>query len=277
MIEGGGKKLSVRHYCRLIGLPRSSYYSQRQPTRSRSGESGLVTMLRQLHKKHRGALGSRGFVKTLKIEGITVGRHRVRRLMKSLELVVRCPKYGHYRRNTKLSNIATNVLNRRFNPTKPDTFWAGDITYIRVGGSWLYLAIVMDLYSRRIVGWAFSRTPDTDLALSALGLAMALRKPSVPPVFHSDQGCQYTADRFVKYLADKDMVQSMSRRGNCWDNAVVERYFRSQKHEWSPEGGYSNHLEAERDVMDFIHHYNHRRCHTASNNLPPAAFEKLAA
>ncbi len=88
---------------------------------------------------------------------------------------------------------------------------------------------------------------------------------------------QYTAERFVKYLAEKKIVQSMSRRGNCWDNAVVERYFRSQKHDWSPENGYQNHFEAERDVMDFIAHYNHRRCHSASNNLPPVTFEQMAA
>ena len=141
----------------------------------------------------------------------------------------------------------------------------------------MYLAIVMDLYSRRVVGWAFSRTADTELSLRALQLGVGIRKPPTGLVFHSDQGCQYTADRFVKYLADHGIVQSMSRRGNCWDNAVVERYFRSLKHDWSPEDGYSNHFEAERDVMDFIAHYNHRRCHTASNNLPPAVFEKRAA
>lgn len=277
MIEGATGKLSVRHLCRVLGIPRSSYYAMRQPRPQRRIEPQLEKKIRLLHKQYRGALGSRGFAKALKTHGFAVGRHRMRSLMKSLGLVRRRAQYAHYRRVTKPSNIAPNVLERRFNPDQPNTFWAGDITYIRVGGSWLYLAIVMDLFSRRIVGWAFSRTADTELSLQALRLAVGLRRPNAELVFHSDQGCQYTADRFVSYLAEKQIVQSMSRRGNCWDNAVVERYFRSQKHDWSPENGYSNHFEAERDVMDFIAHYNHRRCHSASNNLPPAIFENLAA
>lgn len=277
MIEGATKKLSVRRLCCALDIPRSSYYAMRRPRAERSIEPQLEKKIRLLHKEHRGALGSRGFVKALKAQGVQVGRHRMRSLMKSLGLVRRRAQHAHYRRATKPSNIAPNVLERRFDPEHPNTFWAGDITYIRVGGSWLYLAIVMDLFSRRIVGWAFSRTADTELSLQALRLAVGLRRPSSELVFHSDQGCQYTADRFVSYLAEKQIVQSMSRRGNCWDNAVVERYFRSQKHDWSPESGYSNHFEAERDVMDFIAHYNHRRCHSASDNLPPAIFEKLAA
>lgn len=277
MIEGIQGKLSVRHLCRLLGLPRSSYYAKPQPKPGRGIERQLERQIRQLHKEHRGALGSRGFSKALKVEGFLVGRHRMSSLMKRLGLKRRRARYAHYRRATKPANMAPNVLARRFNPVAPNTFWAGDITYIRVGGSWLYLAVVMDLFSRRIVGWAFSRTADTELSLKALQLAVGIRRPSSELIFHSDQGCQYTAERFVSYLAEKQIVQSMSRRGNCWDNAVVERYFKSQKHDWSPENGYQTHFEAERDVMDFIAHYNHRRCHSASKNLPPAAFEKLAA
>ena len=277
MIEGTQGRLSVRHLCCLLGVPRSSYYAQRQPKRPRRIERQLEKKILQLHKEHRGALGSRGFSKALKKQGMEVGRHRMRGLMRSLGLVRRRARYAHYRRATKPSNIAPNVLARRFNPTAPNTFWAGAITYIRVGASWLYLAVVMDLFSRRIVGWAFSRTADAELSLRALQLAVGLRRPASELVFHSDQGCQYTAERFVKYLAEKKIVQSMSRRGNCWDNAVVERYFRSQKHDWSPENGYQNHFEAERDVMDFIAHYNHRRCHSASNHLPPVTFEQMAA
>lgn len=277
MIEGIRTRLSVRRLCRVLGMPRSSYYAQQRPRPVRKTDGQLERRVRRLHKEHRGALGARGLSRALKAEGMAVGRHRMGRLMKALGLVRRCARYAHYRRATKPARTAPNVLERRFNPVLPNTFWAGDITYIRVGGSWLYLAIVMDLYSRRVVGWAFSRTADVELSLRALRLAVALRKPPSTLVFHSDQGCQYTADRFVAYLADKEIVQSMSRRGNCWDNAVVERYFRTQKHDWSPENGYLNHLEAERDVMDFIAHYNHRRCHSASNNLPPAIYEQQAA
>jgi putative transposase len=277
MIEGAFATLSVRHLCRLLGMPRSSYYAQQQPKPRRRIERQLERRIRQLHKEHRGALGARGFSRALKAQGIVVGRHRMGGLMKDMGLVRRSARYAHYRRATKPSNVAPNVLQRRFDPQQPNTYWAGDITYIRVGGSWLYLAIVMDLFSRRIVGWAFSRTADVELSLRALRLAVGLRRPPSELVFHSDQGCQYTAERFVSYLAEKQIVQSMSRRGNCWDNAVVERYFKTQKHDWSPENGYMNHFEAERDVMDFIAHYNHRRCHSASNNLPPAIYERQAA
>ncbi|WP_414868185.1 IS3 family transposase [Pseudomonas sp. IT-194MI4] len=164
--------------------------------------------------------------------------------------------------------VAPNILDRRFIPSRPDTLWAGDITYIREGNSWLYLAVVMDLFSRRIVGWACSRTADAELSAKAPRLAVLLR-----PV----ESAQYTADRFAPCLAENRIVQSMSRRGNCWDNAVVERYFRTLKHDWIPENGYQNYFEAEKDVMGFISHYNHRRCHSASNHLPPALFEEQAA
>jgi putative transposase len=277
MIEGLKGQLSVRHLCKLLDVPRSSVYARRTRRPARRVGRHLENVIRRLNSEFRGALGTRGFARELKKEGITMGRHRMRGLIKSLELDRRRKRFSHYRRATKPSATADNILARRFNVQRPNTFWAGDITYIRVGASWLYLAVVLDLFSRRIVGWAFSRTPDTELSLKALKLAVGMRRPGPELIFHSDQGCQYTAERFVAYLAENRIVQSMSRRGNCWDNAVVERYFKTLKHDWSPENGYGNHFEAERDVMDFIAHYNHRRCHSVSNNLPPATFEKLAA
>ena len=277
MIDGVRGKMSIRQACSLLGMPRSSYYQPRSSKPSRCISPVLASKIRQIHAEHRYALGTRGLCKELRKEGIFFGRYRMRTLIKVLGLERRKLPYAHYRRATKPSATAPNLLRRCFNPARPDTLWAGDITYIRVGKGWLYLAVVMDLYSRRIVGWAFSRTADVELSLKALRLAVARRRPLPELLFHSDQGCQYTADRFVQYLKESRIVQSMSRRGNCWDNAVVERYFKTLKHDWMPEHGYDNHFEAERDVTDFISHYNHRRCHTASNNLPPALFEKLAA
>jgi len=277
MIDGVRGTVSVRRACLALGLARSSYYAKRKPRQPSVIEHPLELQIRALHAEHREALGARGLSKELKKSGICVGRYRMGTLIKTLGLVRRRPRYAHYRRATKPAVTAPNILDRRFNPTQPDTLWAGDITYIKVRDSWLYLAVVMDLFSRRIVGWACSRTADTELTIKALRLAVALRRPMPELLFHSDQGCQYTADRFVACLAESRIVQSMSRRGNCWDNAVVERYFRTLKHDWMPENGYQNHFEAEKDVMDFVWHYNHRRCHTASNNLPPALFEERAA
>lgn len=277
MIDGVRGAMSIRRTCSVLGIARSSYYAKRKTKRLKPRLRWLRRKLRALHKQHREALGTRGLCKALRKEGVFIGRYRMRTLIKTFGLHRRRPRYAHYRRATKPAIVAPNILDRRFNPTQPDTLWAGDITYIRVGNSWLYLAVVMDLFSRRIVGWACSRTADAELAAKALRLAVAFRRPMPELLFHSDQGCQYTADRFVACLAENRILQSMSRRGNCWDNAVVERYFRTLKHDWMPENGYQNHLEAEKDVMDFISHYNHRRCHSASNHLPPALFERQAA
>ena len=269
--------MSIRRICSIFGLARSSYYVKRKPKVQRLAQRRLEQKIRAVHEEHREALGARGLSKALRKEGIFIGRFRMRTLINKLGLPRRRARYSHYRRATKPAITAPNILDRRFNPMQPDTLWAGDITYIKVGEGWLYLAVVMDLFSRRIVGWACSRTADTELSLKALRLAVARRRPMPELLFHSDQGCQYTADRFVAYLTENRIVQSMSRRGNCWDNAVVERYFRTLKHDWMPENGYRNHFEAEKDVIDFISHYNHRRCHSASNHLPPALFEELAA
>lgn len=277
MIDGVRGAMSIRRLCSVLGVARSSYYIKRKTRRLKPGLRWLRRRLRALHEEHREALGTRGLCKALRKKGVSIGRYRMRTLIKTFGLHRRRPRYAHYRRATKPAVVAPNILDRRFNPTQPDTLWAGDITYIRVGNNWLYLAVVMDLYSRRIVGWACSRTADAELAAKALKLAVAFRRPMPELLFHSDQGCQYTAERFVACLAENRIVQSMSRRGNCWDNAVVERYFRTLKHDWMPEDGYQNHLEAEKDVMDFISHYNHRRCHSASNHLPPALFEQQAA
>jgi putative transposase len=269
--------MSVRRTCSVMGVARSSFYAKRKPASSGVISKDLESKIRVLHKEFREALGARGLSKELKKEGISIGRRRMRSLINILKLTRPRPQYAHYRRATKPAVVAANILDRRFNPAQPDTLWAGDITYIKLRDSWLYLAVVMDLYSRRIVGWACSKTADTDLSIKALKLAVALRRPMPELLFHSDQGCQYTSDRFAKCLEETRIVHSVSRRGNCWDNAVVERYFRTLKHDWMPKNGYQTHLEAEKDVIDFVSHYNHRRCHTASNNLPPALFELQAA
>ena len=269
--------MSIRRMCSVLGLARSSFYAKRKPALPRVIEKDLELKIRAIHQEHREALGARGLSKELRKGGVFIGRHRMRSLINTLELARRRPRYAHYRRATKPGVTAPNILDRRFNPVQPDTLWAGDITYIKVKDSWLYLAVVMDLFSRRIVGWACSRTADTDLSIKALKLAVALRRPMPQLLFHSDQGCQYTSDRFATCLEESRIVHSVSRRGNCWDNAVVERYFRTLKHDWMPESGYQNHFEAEKDVIEFVSHYNHRRCHTASNNLPPALFEQRAA
>lgn len=268
--------MSVTRWCRLLGRSRSSYYAARsyQPRPA----SPLLAAIAAVHESSRQTYGSRRMSAALRQMGHAVGRHRARSLMRQAGLAVARRRYQHYRRHTKPAAVAPNHLNRQFRPAAPNQVWAGDITYLRTARGWLYLAIVVDLYARRIVGWAFSSQADTDLAIQALELAVSMRRPAPGVMFHSDQGCQYSSERFVATLKRLQMVQSMSRRGNCWDNAVVERIFASLKREWIGERRYRDQQEARTDVTRFVAtYYNHHRLHSAMNHLPPALFESLAA
>lgn len=261
----------------MAGVSRSSYYAGRRERRERTIEPVLAKAARTLHEQGRCSLGSRRLSASLRNQGHDVGRYRARTLIKQLGLKRRRRPYAHYRRATKPAIVADNDLNREFDPAAPDVAWAGDITQVRVGRRWLYIAIVMDLFSRRIVGWATGSMADAYLAEQALELALAHRQPQEPLLFHSDQGCQYSAQRFVDFLARRSIRQSMSRRGNCWDNAVVERFFHTLKHEWMPTSGYATFDEATKDFSSFLIYYDQQRPHSRLNDVPPATFEWLAA
>lgn len=269
--------MSVTAVCSLLGLPRSSYYARRRAAAKRPVEPILEAAVRELHAQSRHAIGSRRLSAGLRLRGHRVGRFKARSLIRQLALPIRRRPNLHCRRYTKPDAAAPNTLGRQYDPAEQDRFWAGDITQLLVGGKWLYMAIVMDLFSRRIVGWAYSHIADARLAETALSVAVAVRQPQAGLLFHSDQGCQYSAERFVSYLPAHGILQSMSRRGNCWDNAVVERFFRTLKHEWVPPAGYSHFEQAEKDLTDFIIYYNHERPHSRLNDVPPALFEQMAA
>ncbi len=168
-----------------------------------------------------------------------------------------------------------NRLNREFDVAAPDQVWVGDITYIWTGKRWGYLAVVMDLFSRKPVGWAFSSTPDTELTMKALTMAYESRGKPEGVMFHSDQGCQYTSRAFRKLLRRYGMTHSMSRRGNCWDNSPMERFFRSLKTEWIPREGYPSFLEAKHGITDYvIGYYSEIRPHTHNYGLTPNEAER---
>ena len=140
--------------------------------------------------------------------------------------------------------------------------WCGDVTYVRCDAGWLYLALVIDLYARRIIGWACSNSPDTLLTKKALRMAFEAQGRPKGILYHSDQGCHYTSDGFQKLVEHYGIKPSMSRRGNCWDNVVMERTFRSFKTEWMPKRGYLDHEEAERDIVGYMKYFNGTRCHS---------------
>ena len=194
--------------------------------------------------------------------------------MREAQLKVTRQRTHRYSKANGEALVAPNLLDRNFEQDRPNQVWAGDITYVSTRQGWSYLAIVMDLHSRRIIGWAFALQADTELVIRAIRQARARRRASHGVMFHSDQGCQYTSAYFVEDLKANGMVQSMSRKGNCWDNAVVERFFRSLKSEWLNPKGYLDHADAERDIEAYIDDfYNCRRIHSATDRMPPMRYE----
>ena len=275
-VDAAKGSLSIRRACEVAGVSRSSYYAGRFQRKGRVIEPALAKAARALHEQSRRYQGSRQLSANLRLHGFHVGRCRAGTLIKCLGLTRRRRPYAHYRRATKPAVVAPNHLDRQFDPAQPNRCWAGDITQIRIGRRWWYVAVVMDLFSRRIIGWATGTMAGSYLAEEALKLAVAHRQPEGELMFHSDQGCQYSAQRFVDCLAECSIQQSMSRRGNCWDNAVVERFFRTLKDEWVPTAGYTSVDEANKDFARFLIYYDQQRPHSRLNNLPPALFERLA-
>ena len=264
--------------CQAFDIQRSSFYawcrSRRQINRGRLALKAHVT---RAYNLSRHGLGSRGIRDLLKSEGIEVGRYLVRKLMKESGLVSKQPGAHKYKKATYEHADIDNLLKREFTVEKPNQVWCGDITYIWTGERWSYLAVVMDLYARKVVGWAMSGSPDTELTMKALEDAWQRRGKPGGVMFHSDQGCQYTSLKFRQRIWRYRMVQSMSRRGNCWDNAPMERLFRSLKSEWIPDTWYRSLVEAKMDIGRYLMgFYNQQRPHTANDGISPhAAEEKL--
>ena len=269
---------TVKQLCCLFGIPRSSYHYHLKhrglvcPEREKLTEQAV-----EIHRDSRGAAGARTIAGQLNQSGENVGRYKAASLMKEAGLVSTQLRKHRYKIAEDESKIAPNLLKRKFNIEGKDQAWCGDVIYVWSGTQWLYLAVVMDLYARKIVGWACSDSPNTDLTCAALRMAFESRGRPKVLMFHSDQGCHYTSLQYRQMLWKYQIPQSMSRRGNCWDNAVMERFFRSYKTEWMPKNGYNNFNEAKHDVMKYIlQHYNTKRGHSYNNYMTPAATEMTA-
>jgi len=266
----------VRLLCHVMQVSHSGYYAWRKrPAKLISAdELRLYRRMKELFAESRGSLGSRMLLKQLRKEGFKVGRYRVRRLMKQLNLVVtqrRAYKVTTVRKHSH--RVADNLVDQQFNPEAANQVWAGDITYLRTHEGWLYLAIVMDLHARRIVGWAMDKRMSVDLIKRAMTMAITLRKPQRGLLFHSDRGSQYTSKRFSKLLKKHGILPSMSGKGACWDNAVVERFFGSLKNEWLLKIYHLTREAMKQDVQHYIRYYNQTRLHTANGDLSPIDFE----
>jgi putative transposase len=235
----------------------------------------LRSRVNELFNESRGSAGSRSIMSMMREEGTAIGRFKVRQLMQESGLVSKQPGSHRYPHASIERPDIPNHLNQEFEVSGPNQVWCGDITYVWAQGRWHYVAAVLDLYARRLVGWAFSAKPDADLVIKALDMAYEERGRPSQVLFHSDQGSQYASRRFRQRLWRYRMQQSMSRRGNCWDNAPMERLFRSLKSEWMPTIGYVSAQEAYRDISHYLmHRYNWKRPHQFNGGLPPAVAEE---
>lgn len=273
------KAEAVSPLCRLLNVSQSGYYAARRRVRRSVKVCPATTHLQASFVASGRSYGSRRLCLDLRQKGVSVGRYRIRKLMRISGIrPVWKRKFIHTTDSRHSLPIADNVLNRQFKPAAANVSWVADITYIRTGRGWSYLAAVMDLYSRKIVGWAMAQSMPADLVCAALQMAIAQRNPSPGLIVHSDRGCQYASDAHSALLARHGLRASMSRKANCWDNAVMERFFLNLKMERVWQRDYANHAEAIRDVADYIvGFYNSVRLHSTLGYLPPNAYEFKSA
>jgi putative transposase len=268
--------MPVEMVCNAFDISRSSYYEYRQRRKHVDVERlALKAQVNRLFTKSRSFAGSRTIKGMLNDDGVVIGRFKVRRLMSELGLICKQPGPHAYKQVTVERPDIPNHLAREFTVDRPNQAWCGDITYVWSGQRWSYLAVVLDLHARRVVGWAMSSSPDADLVVKTLDHAWEQRGQPEKVMFHSDQGSQYASRKFRQWLWRYRMTQSMSRRGNCWDNAPMERLFRSLKSEWIPALGYRNLPEAKKDVGGYLmDYYNQQRPHTFNGGISPVAAEE---
>ncbi|PSX20489.1 IS3 family transposase [Photobacterium kishitanii] len=276
-IRDNRSQFEIKTVCKVLKVSRSAYYDWlARPAKIISeNELKLYRTAKRLFKRSRNSLGSRQLAKKLREEGFVIGRYRTRSIMRKLGLVV--TQRQAYKVTTKRKHsdsVADNVLSQNFNPLQPNQAWAGDVTYLRTNQGWLYLAIVMDLNSRRIIGWSLSKRMTVSLVERALQMAITLRRSGNGVLFHSDRGSQYTSKQFQSLLTKNGMIASMSSVGACLDNAVVERFFGSLKHEWLLNIVHLTRESMKQDVEEYIRYYNHERLHTTLGDLTPINYEK---
>jgi transposase InsO family protein len=238
-------------------------------------EVALKARVGAIFKEHRSKYGSRRITKQLKNEGHQIGRYKVRRLMRELGLKAKNPKRYKVTTDSRHSfPVAANLLDRKFDVYEPNKCWTADITYVWTFEGWLYLAVVLDLYSRQVVGWAMNKRMKKQLTLDALAMAYWRRKPPSGLLHHSDRGSQYACHDYRNRLNKYGMVASMSRKGDCWDNSPTERFFRSLKSERLSDYRFVTRQSAEMQVLDYISYYNSIRLHSTLGYQAPFAYEK---
>jgi putative transposase len=267
----------VATMCRVLGIHRSGFYAwMRTPISRRSVENErLLEQIRHFWNESDGVYGSPRIFIDLREAGESCGENRVARLMRENGITAIAKRRERGSSYVKPEQVSSNILDREFDQDELDTAWATDITYIRTWEGWLYLAIVMDLASRRVIGWSMQRTMHRDLVIQALLSALWRRRPERQVIIHSDQGSQYASDDWIRFCQAHNLVRSMSRRGNAYDNAAVESFFASLKKERVRRRTYQTVAEARADVFDYIEvFYNRKRRHEHLGGMSPVEFER---
>ena len=279
-IRDNSKEFHVENACRVLNVSVSGYYAwlDRGPSNREIADARLIDKIRAIYDATSGVYGIRRIHRQLISDGESCSLNRVVRLMRKCGLAAR--RKRKFRVTTDSQHglpAAQNLLNREFFSAGPNRVWASDITYIWTQEGWLYLAVVIDLHSRMVVGWSMSERLKRSLALDALSMAIGRRNPGVGLIHHSDRGSQYASEDYQNVLAKHGMVCSMSRKGDCWDNAVAESFFSRLKSERVCHRLYRSRAEARRDIFEYIEvFYNRVRLHSTLGYSSPAQFEAAA-
>jgi putative transposase len=264
--------------CRLLEVSRSGYYEWlgRSPSTQAVADQQMQAKVQHYFAQGRGTYGTRRIKHLLAQEGLQVSRRRIGRLLAQAGL--RCKTRRKYKAPMmagQAQTVAPNQLNREFTVDTPDTVYVGDITYVPTGEGWLYLAVVLDLCSRAVVGWAIANHMRAELVNRALSMALYQRQPAAGLIMHTDRGSQYGADSYRQLLTQHEIQPSMSRKGDCWDNAVAESFFHTLKTELIYLEVYDTHEEAQTGIFEYIEvFYNRQRCHSANGYLAPLVYEQ---
>ncbi|GAB3291021.1 IS3 family transposase [Parahaliea aestuarii] len=267
----------VRGLCTLLDVHPSGYYAWLRSPKSRRAQADerLSGLIKQFWLESGAVYGYRKIHRDMREHGESCGPNRVYRLMRGAGIRAQVGYRKPRHKAGKVHAASPNRLNRQFNPESPNEFWATDITHIRTHEGWLYLAVVLDLFSRRVIGWSMQSRITSELVLDALLMAVWRRKPTGKVMVHSDQGSQYTSQDWTSFLRAHGLEGSMSRRGNCHDNAVVESFFQLLKRERVKRKIYNNRDEARAEIFDYIElFYNERRRHSSNEQLSPVEYER---
>jgi transposase InsO family protein len=271
------KEFRVGKMCKVLNVSRSGYhnYVKRRYSRRENDEIIILEKIKEIHKNSRGLYGSPRIYQELRKRGLKINKKRVVRIMQKYGIRAKTRKKFKKTTNSNHNNpIAKDLLGQNFKSRESNKIWVSDITYIRTREGWLYLSCILDLYSRMIVGWQIDRRQTSSLVTEAIGSALAKREKHPGLIFHSDQGSQYASEAVRDIRRDSQMVQSMSRKGNCYDNAVMESFFHTLKNELVSFETFTTREEAKMKIFDYIEiYYNRQRIHSSINYFTPVEYE----